>query len=112
MGEICRACGVQSVSVIDPYNLAEIENAIKESLKASGVSVIIAKRPCVLLNKSMRREAIIISDCKKCGLCLKIGCPALSKRKDNSVDVDSTLCTGCMVCAQTCKSGAIKKEGK
>ena len=111
LGEICRACGVQNVSVIDPYNLAEIENAIKERFEANGVSVIIAKRPCVLLDKSMQRNAVSISDCKKCGICLKIGCPALSKRKDNSVEVDSALCTGCTVCMQTCKSGAIKKEG-
>jgi indolepyruvate ferredoxin oxidoreductase alpha subunit len=108
LGEICRACGVQNLSVVDPYNLAEVENAIKECFKADGVSVIIAKRPCILLDKSMQRKAITISDCKKCGLCLKIGCPALSKRKDNSVEVDSALCTGCMVCAQTCKSGAMK----
>ena len=107
LGELCRACGVQNLSVIDPYNLAETENAIKECLKAEGVSVIIAKRPCVLLDKSMQRNAVSISDCKKCGICLKIGCPALSKRKDNSVEVDGSLCTGCMVCAQTCRSGAI-----
>jgi len=108
---ICRACGVQNVSVIDPYNLAEVEKAIKERFEADGVSVIIAKRPCILLDKSIRRDAVSISDCKKCGICLKIGCPALNKRKDNSVEVDVALCTGCMVCAQTCKSGAIKKEG-
>ncbi len=107
---ICRACGVQNLSVIDPYNLAEVENAIKERIKADGVSVIIAKRPCILLDKSMRHDAVSISDCKKCGICLKIGCPALSRRKDNSVEVDAALCTGCMVCAQTCKSGNIKKE--
>jgi indolepyruvate ferredoxin oxidoreductase alpha subunit len=108
LSEISRACGVQNVSVIDPYNLAEVENAIKESFKADSVSVIIAKRPCVLLDKSIQRKAITISDCKKCGLCLKIGCPALSKCKDNSVEVDTTLCTGCMVCAGTCKSGAMR----
>jgi indolepyruvate ferredoxin oxidoreductase alpha subunit len=108
LGEICRACGVQNISVVDPYNLAEVENAIKE--RSDGVSVIIAKRPCVLLDRAMRHSAISISNCKKCGICLKLGCPALSKCKDNSVEVDVTLCTGCMVCAQTCKSGAIKKE--
>jgi indolepyruvate ferredoxin oxidoreductase alpha subunit len=110
LGEICRACGVQNLSVVDPYNLAEVENAIKGSFEADGVSVIIAKRPCILLDKSMQRDAITISDCKKCGLCLKIGCPALSKRKDNSVEADNALCTGCMVCAQMCKSGAIVKS--
>ncbi|MDR0516274.1 MAG: indolepyruvate ferredoxin oxidoreductase subunit alpha [Fibromonadaceae bacterium] len=107
---MCRACGVQNISAIDPYNLAEIENAIRKHLEMDGVSVIIAKRPCVLLDKSTQRNAISISDCKKCGICLKIGCPALSKCKDNLVEVDSTLCTGCMVCAQICKSGAIRKE--
>jgi indolepyruvate ferredoxin oxidoreductase alpha subunit len=105
---LCRACGVQNLSVVDPYNLAEVENAIKECLEADSVSVIIAKRPCILLDKSTQSKAISISDCKKCGICLKIGCPALSKRKDNSVEVDSTLCSGCMVCVQTCKSGAMK----
>ncbi len=108
---VCRACGVQNISVIDPYNLAEVENAIKKRLETDGVSVIIAKRPCVLLEKPVQHNIVSISDCKKCGICLKIGCPALSKRKDNSVEVDGALCTGCMVCAQTCKSGNIKKEG-
>ena len=106
---ICKACGVKNLAVVDPYDLAEIENTIKGYLGADGVSVIIAKRPCILLDKSLWTGAVSISNCKKCGLCLKIGCPALSKCKDNSVEVDSALCTGCMVCAQTCKSGCIKK---
>ncbi|MCL2260100.1 MAG: indolepyruvate ferredoxin oxidoreductase subunit alpha [Fibromonadales bacterium] len=106
---ICKACGVKNLAVIDPYDLAEIENTIKGYLGADGVSVIIAKRPCILLDKSLWTGAVSISDCKKCGLCLKIGCPALSKCKDNSVEVDAALCTGCMVCAQTCKTGCIKK---
>jgi len=107
---ICKACGVKNLAVVDPYDLAEIESSIKGYLGTDGVSVIIAKRPCILLDKSLWTGAVTISDCKKCGLCLKIGCPALSKCKDNSVEVDAALCTGCMVCAQTCKSGNIKKE--
>jgi len=106
---ICKACGVKNLSVVDPYNLAEIESAIKGYLGTDGVSVIIAKRPCILLDKSLWTGAVTISDCKKCGLCLKIGCPALSKCKDNSVEVNAALCTGCMVCAQICKSGNIRK---
>ena len=106
---VCKACGVKNLAVVDPYDLTEIENTIKGYLGADGVSVIIAKRPCILLDKSLWTGTVTISDCKKCGLCLKIGCPALSKCKDNSVEVDAALCTGCMVCAQTCKSGNIKK---
>ncbi|MDR3000416.1 MAG: indolepyruvate ferredoxin oxidoreductase subunit alpha [Fibromonadaceae bacterium] len=105
---ICRACGVENLSVIDPYNLSEVEGTIKKYLGTDGVSVIIAKRPCILLDKSLWSKSVTISDCKKCSMCLKIGCPALNKCKDNSVVVDSALCTGCMVCAQTCKTGSIK----
>ena len=106
---VCRACGVQNISAVDPYNLAEVESSIKKHLDSEGVSVIIAKRPCILLDKSLKSDAVSISDCKKCGICLKIGCPALIKCKDNSVEVNSALCAGCMVCVQTCKSGSIKK---
>jgi indolepyruvate ferredoxin oxidoreductase alpha subunit len=105
---ISRACGVKNVCVVDPYDLAAVEQAVKEQLAADGVSVIIAKRPCVLLEKPANAKKATISDCKKCGLCLKIGCPALVKNSDNSVSVDNALCVGCMVCQQTCKSGSIK----
>ena len=41
-------------------------------------------------------------------MCMKIGCPAISM-KDGKAQIDTTLCTGCNVCTQLCKIGAMKK---
>jgi len=106
---LCRAVGIRRVRVVDPYNLAETETAIKEELAAPEASVIISRRPCALLkyvkhNKPVRVES---DKCRSCKMCMKIGCPAISM-KDNKAVIDNTLCTGCGVCAQLCKFDAIQ----
>ena len=107
---LCRAVGIRRVRVVDPYNLKETEDAIKEELAAPEASVIISRRPCALL-KYVRHEKPVRVDadkCRSCRMCMKIGCPAISM-KDGKAVVDNTLCTGCGVCSQLCKFGAIKR---
>jgi len=106
---LCNACGVQNIAVVDPYDLDAVESTIKEQTEKDGVSVIIARRPCVLLDKTPKLDKAGIEGCKKCGICLKLGCPAIRKNGDNTVSIDSTLCIGCMVCEKVCKSNAIQK---
>ncbi len=106
---LCRAVGIRRVRVVDPYNLAETEAAILEELAAPEASVIISRRPCALLkyvkhNKPVRVES---DKCRSCKMCMKIGCPAISM-KDGKAVIDNTLCTGCGVCQQMCKFGAIQ----
>ena len=106
---LCRAVGIRRVRVVDPYNLAETEAAILEELAAPEASVIISRRPCALLkyvkhNKPVRVDA---DKCRSCKMCMKIGCPAISM-KDGKAVIDNTLCTGCGVCQQLCKFGAIQ----
>ena len=106
---LCRAVGIRRVRVVDPYNLAETETAIKEELAAPEASVIISRRPCALLkyvkhNKPVRVES---DKCRSCKMCMKIGCPAISM-KGGEATIDNTLCTGCGVCAQLCKFDAIQ----
>ena len=106
---LCRAVGIRRVRVVDPYNLAETEAAIKEELAAPEASVIISRRPCALLkyvkhNKPVRVES---DKCRSCKMCMKIGCPAIFM-KDGKATIDNTLCTGCGVCQQLCKFDAIK----
>ncbi|MBQ7306364.1 MAG: indolepyruvate ferredoxin oxidoreductase subunit alpha [Clostridia bacterium] len=106
---LCRAVGIRRVRVVDPYNLAETEAAIKEELAAPEASVIISRRPCALLkyvkhNKPVRVES---DKCRSCKMCMKIGCPAISM-KDGKATIDNTLCTGCGVCQQLCKFDAIQ----
>ena len=110
----CRAVGIKRVRVVDPYNLAECDAAVKEELAANEPSVIISRRPCALL-KYVKHPGPITADtdkCVGCKSCMKIGCPAISV-VDKKVVIDNTLCTGCGVCGQLCKFGALggKKEG-
>ena len=108
---LCRAAGINRVRVVDPYCLAECEAAVKEELAAAEPSVIISRRPCALL-KYVKHPGPIAVDpdkCAGCKACMKIGCPAVSMA-DGKVKLDNTLCTGCGVCAQLCKFGALGGE--
>ncbi|MCH5194095.1 MAG: indolepyruvate ferredoxin oxidoreductase subunit alpha [Oscillospiraceae bacterium] len=106
--ELCKAVGIKRVRVVDPYNLAETEAAIKEELAVSEPSVIISRRPCALLKYVKHKPALkIVPDkCKGCKICLRLGCPAISVREGKAV-IDHTQCVGCGICSEVCKSGAI-----
>ena len=105
---LCKAVGIRRVRVVDPYDLAETDKAVKEELSAAEPSVIISRRPCVLL-KSVKTPPPVRCDtakCVGCKSCMKIGCPAISM-VDGKAVIDRTLCTGCGVCGQLCKAGAL-----
>jgi len=106
----CHAVGIRRVRVIDPYDLDECSRVISEELAAPEASVIISRRPCALL-KYVKHKAPLIArpdKCKGCKSCMKIGCPAISMA-GGTAQIDATLCTGCGVCAQLCKFGALQE---
>lgn len=110
---LCRSIGINRVRVVDPYDLADCDQAVKEELAAQEPSVIISRRPCALL-KYVKHPGPIASapdKCVGCKSCMRIGCPAISIAGGKAV-IDSTLCTGCGVCTQLCKFDALggKKE--
>ena len=105
--DVCKVVGAKSVSVVDAYDMAAVETAVKNAIDEEGVSVVVAKRPCALLNKNYP-PSMNIGGCKKCGACLKIGCPAIEKQKDGTARINSSLCVGCGLCAKLCKFDAIK----
>ena len=107
---LCRAVGIRRVRVVDPYDLAQCDAAIKEELSANEPSVIISRRPCALL-KYVKHKAPLTVDTEKCvgcKACMKIGCPAVSI-VNGRAKVDATQCVGCGVCQQLCKFGALKE---
>ena len=105
---LCKALGINRVRVVDPYDLSECETAVKEELAAEEPSVIISRRPCVLLKSVKAKPSLTVDSdkCKKCKKCMKLGCPAISI-KDGKISIDSTLCVGCGVCKQMCAFDAI-----
>ena len=104
---LCKAMGIERVRVVDPYDLAACDAAVKEELSAEGPSVIISRRPCALLKTVKAKPPLKIDPdkCKACKSCMRIGCPAVSMKNGKAV-IDETLCVGCGVCAQLCKYDA------
>ena len=104
---LCRAMGFRRVRVVDPYDLKECDTAVKEELAADEPSVIISRRPCVLLKHVKLKPPLAVdtAKCIGCRSCMKIGCPAISMR-EGKAHVDNTLCVGCGVCEQLCPTDA------
>ncbi|HHV63770.1 MAG TPA: indolepyruvate ferredoxin oxidoreductase subunit alpha [Peptococcaceae bacterium] len=107
---LAKAVGVQRVAVIDPFDLKETEQVIKEELAAEEPSVIIAKRKCALIekNKDTTPYFVLEDACIGCMRCMKLGCPCIIK-EGNKVRINPTQCVGCELCAKVCTSGAIQK---
>ena len=106
---LCKSLGIEHVCEVDAFDHAELERVIKEEVVRDAVSVIITKAPCALLKgiKFPNKCRPLPDKCKKCGACLRPGCPALTKNEDGTISIDETMCNGCGLCKQLCKFDAI-----
>ncbi|MBR1527988.1 MAG: indolepyruvate ferredoxin oxidoreductase subunit alpha [Oscillospiraceae bacterium] len=106
---LCHALGINRVRVVDPYNLDECEKAVKEELAVAEPSVIISRRPCVLLKYVKPKKPVVVNKdkCRSCKRCMKLGCPSVHIDADGKAGIDNTLCVGCGVCEQLCPFDAI-----
>ena len=111
LAEVCRAVGVGFVREIDPFDLTSLEATMKEALALDEPTVIITKRPCILLKnyKPKVRQLVLDRDkCVKCGQCWKMGCPAIERDPvDGKTRINATLCMRCGLCAAVCRPGAL-----
>ena len=107
--ELCRAMGVKNVYEINVFDVEGLEKLIKQELSKDEVSVIITKTPCVLLNKTPVTHTCQVDEtkCKKCGMCMKPGCPAVTRLESGVTHIDTKMCNGCGLCRSQCKFGAI-----
>lgn len=107
---LCKSIGIERVVVADPFDTKKFEEVVKTELEAEEPSVIIAQRPCALLKTVKYSGNCKISDkCKKCKVCMKLGCPAISE-KNGEIVIDKNQCNGCGLCLNVCPFGAIEKE--
>jgi indolepyruvate ferredoxin oxidoreductase alpha subunit len=115
--QLVRALGIQRVHTVDSYDLKGVETALKDCLDANEPAVIIARRECALMPE-VRKQYVPLrvnpDKCNGCGLCFRVGCPAIVKTSEvdpktgrAKARIDSQLCTGCEICAQVCARKAI-----
>ena len=122
-----RTLGIDSVRVVDPYDLKETREVMKEELARKGSSLVISRRACVLFKRHQEEArkplATDASKCIGCKNCLGIGCPSIAwqrfedmpeesiirnaKKQTGNAYIDADSCTGCTICQQLCKVGAI-----
>jgi len=115
LAKLCNAVGVEHVRVVDPYDLEETTNALKEEIERDAPSVVITNRPCMLFPKKVKGKPFLVQLdlCTACGACFRVGCPAISGSEEKNekgrpkAEIDPILCTGCSICAQVCPAEAI-----
>jgi indolepyruvate ferredoxin oxidoreductase, alpha subunit len=111
--ELCKACGAANVDVVDPYDSRKLEALIKQRMNEEALSVLIARAPCRLIDRSRKPAPTYIKEkCTKCGICVALDCPALTKTEDGYISINTDQCTGCNLCVEVCKFDALKANGK
>lgn len=104
--KILEGIGVKIIKIVNPFELEEAVNAVKECAAAPGVKAIIFKSPCIALFRPLKK-AVITDKCIQCKKCIKeIGCPAIII-ENGKVSIDNSLCTGCGLCSKVCPVKAI-----
>ncbi|MDP4093327.1 MAG: indolepyruvate ferredoxin oxidoreductase subunit alpha [Bacillota bacterium] len=110
--KLANAVGIDRVRVADPFDIKEFEKVVREETQVDEPSVIISQRPCALLKYVKYEGALTIKSdkCKKCKLCMSVGCPAIVDLGDR-IEINEDLCVGCRLCTKVCNFGAIGKDG-
>lgn len=115
---LAKAIGINRVRVVDPFDIKGTKTAVEEELQANEPSLVISRRPCALLKSVKHAPALVVdqSKCVGCKACLKVGCPAISQKKQENgktkAFIDPNQCLGCGVCVETCRLDAIVKAVK
>ena len=112
--DLCLSIGVPNVIEVNAFDVVSLEKTIKESINGDVLTVIIAKAPCALLKGQVFPDKYSCDEekCKKCNMCLSIGCPTITKTSDGKISIDQSMCNGCGLCKNYCKFNAINKVEK
>jgi len=129
--QLAKAVGVKHVRMVDPYNIQETMEVIREEANRNEASVIITKNsPCMLLRRAKPRErfahpsyTIDEDTCTGCRLCLDINCPAISwapqigttksgKKRNGTSHINQDQCIGCALCTQVCEFDSVVPQAE
>lgn len=112
MEKVLEGIGVSTIRMVNPLQLEEAVQTIKEVAEKPGVKAVIFRSPCVAIMKVEKRAVVDQNKCIGCRKCIRsLGCPALTEM-NGKIMTDPMQCTGCMLCAQVCPKSAIVPEEK
>ncbi len=108
--QLCRSLGIAHVYEVSAFDIDALTELFRRETQRDEVSVIITKAPCVLLKGvTFPNKCVPVPEkCRKCGACLRPGCPALTKNADGTITIDETMCNGCGLCEKLCPFDAIE----
>lgn len=107
---VIRALGVEDVRTVDPYDMKAVRTAIKEATSSDDLTVLVFRRPCVLLSRERQAPYAVLQDCTGCGVCATLGCPAIARDRETGIaSINTDMCIGCGQCAQYCAFKAIRQ---
>jgi len=111
---IGNALGIKNVVEINPGDQKQTSETLKNAIESDEPWLIISKSPCILADRSVIKPTLHVAPntCKKCGLCIKLGCPAIEKTEDGKAKINPFLCVGCKLCKQVCPFHAFKEMGE
>ena len=112
--DILASYGFKNVIIVDPQDLAAMEQAVQDALASEVPAAIIARRPCLLIKRlkhNIGKCEVDQDKCIGCKKCLSVGCPAVIV-ENKKARIDLTQCVGCTVCAQVCPKAAITRKEK
>jgi indolepyruvate ferredoxin oxidoreductase alpha subunit len=112
--DVAKACGAE-VATVNPFDVRKMSAVISELMKKEGVKVLVSRQLCRLIfMRNARKNKIKVpvywidpKKCKKCGVCVQYGCPAIHVDKPKRYYIDPDFCWGCTVCSQVCPYNAI-----
>ena len=114
--DIAKACGYKKVVKVSADDLGELEKVLKDAMDGDEGALIVAYAPCRIAAKLTKEGLCAVDEtkCKACGMCFKMGCPAMTRGEEVApgrfqMKIDPSLCAGCSQCQQVCKFGAIKR---
>jgi indolepyruvate ferredoxin oxidoreductase alpha subunit len=101
--------GLANTYEVDGYDVKAIKALLKREIIRNEPSVIVVRRPCILLYRKAKWSPVRVDSgkCTSCKVCRRLGCPAISSAADDKSLINEALCSGCGVCTQVCAFKAI-----
>ncbi|MBN2565240.1 MAG: indolepyruvate ferredoxin oxidoreductase subunit alpha [Candidatus Eisenbacteria bacterium] len=114
--ELAHSLGIKDARRVSAYDMAAVKQAIKEATDNPEASLLVMEGPCALMVRKTWTDALEVDTekCTACGLCLRLGCPAISRDENGKATINPLFCVGeiCRMCAQTCPAKAISTPVK